>query len=351
MSVQKLTSPDLATINAHVLQRKYRATVADSAWQLASTLVVFMTSFTIMAYSAHANLPQVLQIVSALLHGLVIVRCFMLFHDCGHGCFLPQGYSKAANIIHHLLSFLVVTPTAWSRNHHLHHQHVGNLRQEEYEWCETVHHTKTEYLLLPGWQRACLRVIRHPVPFFIFAPILTWWGKFRVPFDMGDGYSVQSKGVNTLGMVIQYYLCYKLGGWELLSLTMLAQWFGSLVGILLFHAQHVYEGGYIVSINWQRSDASMLGSSLLEVPYVLKWFTTGIEYHHIHHCCTRVPGYNLQRCHDEAPPGLFDCVHVLRMSEWARSLQLQAWDEDKATFVTFAEIEHEVEAEAKPKGG
>ena len=30
-------------------------------------------------------------------------------------------------------------------------------------------------------------VLRHPVPFFLMAPVLTWWVKFRVPCDMADG--------------------------------------------------------------------------------------------------------------------------------------------------------------------
>lgn len=347
MPSQKSPSPELAVINAHVQQPKYRATVAESAWQLASTLLAFTASFTVVACCSRANAHQGLQIGSALLHGLVTVRVFMLFHDCGHGTFLPPGYTAATRTIHSILALLVVTPTAWSRNHQLHHQHVGNLAQEEYEWCETIHHTKAEYLALVPWQRMGLRLIRHPVPFFLMAPVLTWWVKFRVPCDMADGYTLQSKAVNTLGMLAQYYLFYTLGGGQLLGLFLLAQWFGALVGILLFHAQHVYEGGYIVSTGWQRSEASMRGSSLLEVPNVLKWFTMGIEYHHIHHFCTRVPGYNLQRCHLEAPAELFTCVHILGMPQWARSLRLQAWDEEKAEFVTFSEIE----AEARHRGG
>ena len=80
---------------------------------------------------------------------------------------------------------------------------------------------------------------------------------------------------------------------------------------------------------------------MLRVPPWLKWFTMGIEYHHVHHLSVEVPGYRLQRCHEEAPPGLFpsDAVSELGLREFVRSLQLQAYDESVGRFVTFAELE------------
>jgi hypothetical protein len=43
----------------------------------------------------------------------------------------------------------------------------------------------------------------------------------------------------------------------------------------------------------------LLGSSFIQIPYLLKYFTMGIEYHHIHHTNAKIPGYNLQQYHEE----------------------------------------------------
>ena len=100
-------------------------------------------------------------------------------------------------------------------------------------------------------------------------------------------------------------------------------------GILLFHWQHVYD------------PASILGSSMLEIPMALRWITVGIEYHHIHHLRIRMPGYKLQECHEQAPSEFWSDVVVMGRKEMWDSLFMQVWDEDKGTYSTFAEVERE----------
>jgi fatty acid desaturase len=47
---------------------------------------------------------------------------------------------------------------------------------------------------------------------------------------------------------------------------------------------------------------AMEGSSLMVVPRWMKFFTAGIEYHHIHHLNAKVASYSLQACHDNVSP-------------------------------------------------
>ena len=56
------------------------------------------------------------------------------------------------------------------------------------------------------------------------------------------------------------------------------------------------------------------GASYIKVPWFFRFFTFGIEYHHIHHLNARIPGYYLQECHDQAlliDKDIWNDVHVI----------------------------------------
>lgn len=73
-----------------------------------------------------------------------------------------------------------------------------------------------------------------------------------------------------------------------------------MINFLSFFNQHTYNPSYVVgNREWTQRNSGLLGSSFIQVPYLLKYFTMGIEYHHIHHMNSKIPGYNLQAYHDE----------------------------------------------------
>jgi omega-6 fatty acid desaturase (delta-12 desaturase) len=71
-------------------------------------------------------------------------------------------------------------------------------------------------------------------------------------------------------------------------------------GIWLFYVQHQFD-----DVSWERGQkwdyktAAILGSSFLKLPAVLQWFTGSIGFHHVHHLSSKIPNYNLARCHYE----------------------------------------------------
>lgn len=113
----------------------------------------------------------------------------------------------------------------------------------------------------------------------------------------------------------------------------------------------MYEHGYVINavdglktqnpVPWDRYAAAFDGSSFLQVHPLLKFFTLGIEYHHIHHLDIRVPGYSLQRCHCEAPVGLWDELGIvkLELADCWKSLFMTLWDEKRDVFVPFPPAE------------
>ena len=49
---------------------------------------------------------------------------------------------------------------------------VGNLGQDDYDWGETIFHTASKFVALPAWQQRAWKALRHPLPFFLIAPLL-----------------------------------------------------------------------------------------------------------------------------------------------------------------------------------
>lgn len=75
--------------------------------------------------------------------------------------------------------------------------------------------------------------------------------------------------------------------------------FAEVIGTVLFHLQHSVNQPYRErKAKWDFTRAALEGSTLLEVPFWLKPFTNGIEYHHIHHLNTNVASYAIQECHE-----------------------------------------------------
>lgn len=280
-------------------------------------------------------------VVCTLAWALTVLRSYMIFHDAGHGSFFQRF--RGASVLNwatlHVAAVLCGTPTDWNRGHRLHHAHVGNLGQDEYDWGETIFHTKRQFEALPRAKRVLWRAARHPVPFFALAPLLTWYVRMRLPFEARPGrraaYRLSSKLVSTCFMALRYALAHRHG---ILRVVFAGDYLAMFGGVVLFHLQHVFDGGYVTDA-WQKRDAAMLGSSLLRVPPVLKFFTLGIEYHHVHHFQPLIPGYMLRRAHEGAPasfddlPSGFGGVRVLDGAAVWRSLQMQC--HDGTTFVPF----------------
>ena len=249
----------------------------------------------------------------------------------------------------HISAMMCGTPTDWNVGHKLHHANVGNVTQDDYDWGETVFHTATTFCKLsPGMQRLW-KIVRHPVPFFALAPLLTWYVRMRLPFELRPdrkaAYRCSDKLLSTFWMACRYALASKCG---ILPVIFWGDYTAMLMGVVLFHLQHVYDPGYVRPADeWTLRDAAVQGSSLIAIPPVLKFFTLGIEYHHIHHFHPRIPGYMLQNVHTEAPPGMWDGLVELDSRAVWRSLQLQVYDDAAGKYATFGDV---IKVRSKVKG-
>lgn len=278
--------------------------------------------------------------------GCLFVRGFMLFHDAGHNALFA---SHAANrFATWPLSFLVLTPADWPAKHRRHHGAAGNLGQAEAPWSDTVFVTTRTRARMKPAARAFHDAARWPPVFFTLAPLVVWFFRYRVPVQLdtfsGRLAAAPHNMVNTLGggaLIALLWHLLPLGGYAA-ACELVGAYLGAAAGLALFHVQHVYNPpdgtpAYVVTEGWTVRDAGLLGSSHLLVREHLgragAYVTLGIEYHHIHHFNTRVPCYLLDRCHDEAPPGMWDAVTQLGPKDAWRALWNTHFDEETSLYV------------------
>jgi 4-amino-4-deoxy-L-arabinose transferase-like glycosyltransferase len=106
------------------------------------------------------------------------------------------------------------------------------------------------------------------------------------------------------------------------------------IGLWLFYIQHQFD-----DVSWERDEkwdyktAAIHGSSFLKLPTVFQWFTGNIGFHHVHHLSSRIPNYNLARCHYEND--LFKEIRPITLLATFKSLKLHLWDEANERMISF----------------
>ena len=228
-----------------------------------------------------------LPIVGWAMHTLLMMRFFILFHDMAHYSFFKKVLVN--RIFGEIIGLYMIYPfSAWRNGHNHHHHNFGNLDGGDVS--QTILFTKQEYESYPLWKRIVIRTVREPIVFFpITVPFLWIFGTLAM-------YVQEYKLYNPIILVkiSGFLLFYYFGCWQLY----LSYYLSIVLGTILFHTQHSINMPYRQRVtSWNREEASIQGSTFLEIPYLLKFFTNGIEYHHIHHLNVMVPSYNIEKCH------------------------------------------------------
>jgi omega-6 fatty acid desaturase (delta-12 desaturase) len=88
--------------------------------------------------------------------------------------------------------------------------------------------------------------------------------------------------------------------------------------------------------DWDFTTAALQGSSFYKLPKVLRWFSGNIGFHHVHHLSSRIPNYNLERCHQAHP--LFSSVKAVTLLASLKSFTFRLWDEQRGELVGFGHL-------------
>lgn len=278
----------------HVIH-EYRATdfVQPSFYLISNILCVLAILVVIHKLSWKKQKTYIIGCVIVL--ALFLMRMFMMFHDLCHKSFFPtnerenktQGFNfTIAQIIE---GFNLFEASAWNEGHSAHHAAHGNMNS--YDSGRTLI-SSSEYDQLPQWKQVLYDVFRNPMLFFLFAPLYIFW--------------LSKIQYNQWKMLIKYAIClgilYRVGSFKLVIAFFIAQYIAGILGLMLFHLQHQVNVGY-----WKRfpeydtlskDNAELRGASVLKVPWILDFFTNGIEYHNVHHLDPGVPSYRIRSCYN-----------------------------------------------------
>lgn len=303
--------------------------------QLIDTVLPYFAMLVLMYLSIRWGAPVWVTLAMAIPAALLMVRTFILFHDCTHGSFLKSR--AAMTTIGTILGVLTFTPYAtWRCCHAIHHATVGNLDRRGVGdiWTMTVQ----EYQASSAFARFKYRVYRHPLVLFGLGPVYLFLIKNRFPDKDAKQDKVRSVLVTNLGILAIAVACsltIGLRAYLLIQLPIL--FFAAIGGIWLFYVQHQFDPSYWARTNdWQSFEACMRGSSFYKLPRVLQWFSGNIGLHHIHHLQPRIPNYKLQACMNAIPDLHLKDAITLRHSFSA--IYLNLWDEIEKKLVSFRSL-------------
>ncbi len=319
-----------------------------SIWQLVNTLIPYGALMGLMSWTAPRSLWVTL--VLAVPAGALLVRIFILFHDCAHGSFFRS--SRANSFWGFFMGVLTFTPyREWRHRHVLHHATSGDLDRRGMGdvWTLTVE----EYLEASAGKRLAYRLTRNPIVLFVLAPLYFFLVQQR--FQRSGAAKRERASVhwtNTVLVGVLSAAILTIGVKSYLLVQIPVMMIAATTGIWLFYVQHQFEGVY-----WERGEdwdfeaAALNGSSFYQLPRLLQWFTGSIGFHHVHHLSPAIPNYNLEKCHREHP--MFRAVKPLTLRSSMKSLTFRLWDEQRRKLVSYRglrETRREISAAASSTG-
>ena len=344
MTVHSETADPARKLLAHC--RAYKgASLKDGIIQLAVTAALFAAVVGGMLAAHVFHLWWAVACLALPAAGLLI-RLFVIQHDCGHGSFFHSR--KANDAIGRLISVLTITPyDAWKRAHNIHHAGSGNLDKRGVGAIDTL--TVREYQALPWYRRTGYRIYRNPFVLLLLGTpahlIVIQRLPLRTIAPFFESYQAVPGAVVWRGVILldlaMAGLYGGLGlvfGWQVLltvwlPVIVLTSWIGGW----LFFIQHQFEHTYWQpGENWAFPNAALGGSSYLVLPRALQWFTGNIGLHHIHHLCSSIPNYRLQECLDNNS----ELQNTNRMTavDSFKCFRWSLWDERDRRMVTFNQL-------------
>ncbi len=310
-------------------------------FELAVTVVPLVLLWVLMW--ATLDIGYWLSLPLALPAAGFLVRLFMIQHDCGHGAFFR--HRLANDWVGRVIGVLTLTPyDLWRRTHAIHPATSGNLDRRGIGDVDTL--TVREYLALSRWGRLRYRLYRHPAIMFGLGPAYLFIFQQRLPIGlMRGGWQpwVSAMATNAAIAIVVAALMWVIGIGPFLLVHLPVMLLAAVIGVWLFYVQHQFEDTlWARNQNWNLHEAALHGSSYYDLPGILRWFTANIGVHHVHHLCSRIPYYRLNRVLRDHPE--LGGVGRLTLIQSLRCVRLVLWDETQRRLISFREMRHRATA-------
>lgn len=318
-----------------ILTRYQQPSAARSIFEIAITAGLFLLCWVLMWLSLGVSVWLCFALV--LPAAGLLMRLFLIQHDCGHGSFFAN---RAVNDwVGRVIGVFTLTPyDFWKRTHAIHHAGSGNLDRRGLGDIDTL--TIREYEALTPRRRLLYRVYRNPIVLFVIGPAYQFFLQHRLPIGlMRRGWVpwVSTMATNAGIVVLVAGAMWLAGVKEFLIIHLPITMLATSIGVWLFYVQHQYEETqWDMDGNWSRHQAALHGSSHYDLPAVLRWFTANIGVHHVHHLSSRIPFYRLNKVLRDHPE--LAGVGRITLGESIRCVPLVLWDEDARRLISFREL-------------
>lgn len=309
---------------------------APAAWQTLSTFALYIAC--IAAMYAALRVSVWLTLALALPAAGLIVRIFMLQHDCGHNALFPTR--RMNSLVGAACSLITLTPfTYWRRLHARHHGSWNNLDNrgipaDFFSDCLTA----AEYAALRPAQKLLYRASHHPLLCHFVLPPVIFLLLYRLPFDTPAACARERRSVYLLNLALLAFFAGMVAVFGLRSVALVqlpAIALAAMAGIWLFAVQHRFEDAqWHRAPDWNFNEASLRSTSYLKLPRLLRWFSADIGVHHIHHLRPGIPNYRLQDCHDRNTPATAPLT-VLTLRDALKAPGYALWDEAAGRMTPF----------------
>jgi omega-6 fatty acid desaturase (delta-12 desaturase) len=331
--------------------------------QVATTLLPLAALWAGVQASTQVSAWLTAAIVALM--SLFLLRAFVLMHECGHGSLF--GSARLNRALGFVFGVLCSMPAyVWSQHHQYHHATNGNWAK--YRGPLNII-AVDEYAALTVWQQVRYRYARTiwlaPLGGFlylIFNPRITWLrGSARLLAHLvlrkitQPGVSLQAHARafktphwasaqecrhmawnNLVLLGLWGAMAWWMGAWLFFVCYIISLSLAGGAGLVLFTVQHNFEHAYASHHqDWDFDAAVMGGTSFLQLPRWLNWFTANIGYHHIHHLSATIPNYCLAACHHENLQ-LFAGVKCIRLGQIPHALTHILWDTRGRRIVSIA---------------
>lgn len=240
-------------------------------------------------------------------------------------------YLTLNQIVSILLSPMIKTdPSSWRTSHNAHHANVNNLDQPPYY--QTANLAYIDYKSV-NWMYRCVYNILHcKYVLFLLLPITNFLFIERI----------KSSIQRNIDICIYYLYLFLIGGYNLVIYEIIVIFWSSMFGAFLFHIQHTFDNVHKYrsittphTDKWDHFDAGIYGSSYFVLPWYLRIFSCGIQYHHIHHLNPRVPCYKLEECHKHGDKyNYWKDVRKVYICDIFKTMDYKLYDEENKSFIS-----------------
>lgn len=327
-------------VDADLLRRSLRdfqtPDTSRSVFEIGLTVVLFAGAWAAMAVALSYELSWLYAVLIVPAAGLLL-RLFMVQHDCGHGSFFATR--KANDWVGRVVGVFTLTDyDHWRRSHAIHHATSGDLDRRGVGDIDTL--TVEEYRAKSAWGRLCYRLYRNPVVMFVFGPSYVFLLQGRLPVGFmrsGRALWVSTMTTNAAIVAVAALLVWAVGPATFFMVHTPIVVLAASVGVWLFFVQHQFDRTHwSKGDDWNASEAALYGSSYYHMPAPLNWLTANIGIHHVHHLSSRIPFYRLPEVL-QAFPELRD-IGRLTLLQSLKCVPLTLWDEDRQKLITFRDF-------------